>query len=206
MKPTRLTTLLVIALVSTLAATGCKKTPVKVTDIYGTKARPINDDTNSLTPITPEPGASSTNLNSTYNPNEPKPMAGPERFAGMTPNAEIFKADAVYFDFDSSTVKAGEKPKAGHVADYLKDQAHANDAVRIAGNCDERGTEEYNRALGERRALALREVLISLGIDASRIDTISYGKDKPVAEGHNEEAWRQNRRGDFILLTPPGAQ
>jgi peptidoglycan-associated lipoprotein len=73
----------------------------------------------------------------------------------------------------------------------------------VEGNCDERGTEEYNRSLGERRALALRESLISLGIEATRVDTISYGEDKPVATGHDEAAWKQNRRGDFIQLTPP---
>ena len=77
------------------------------------------------------------------------------------------------------------------------------DAVRVEGNCDERGTEEYNRALGERRALALREELVRLGVDPSRVDTVSYGEDKPVDPGHDESAWRKNRRGDFILLSPP---
>jgi peptidoglycan-associated lipoprotein len=73
----------------------------------------------------------------------------------------------------------------------------------VEGNCDERGTEEYNRSLGERRALAGREQLIGLGIDSGRVDTLSYGEDKPLSDGHNESAWKQNRRDDFILLTPP---
>src|SRR5262249_19328595 len=101
----------------------------------------------------------------------------------------------------SSVVRPGEKSKISAVADYLK--SNQMTAVEIEGNCDERGTEEYNRSLGERRALALREQLIGLGIDASRVDTVSYGKDRPADPGHDEAAWKQNRRGEFVLETPP---
>ena len=76
-------------------------------------------------------------------------------------------------------------------------------AVLVEGNCDERGTEEYNRSLGERRALAGREYLIKLGIDADRVDTITYGEDRPADPGHNEAAWAKNRRDDFVVLTAP---
>jgi peptidoglycan-associated lipoprotein len=120
---------------------------------------------------------------------------------GWIPDAEALKSETVYFDFDSSVLKGSEKPKVSAVADYLK--ANSTKAVRVEGNCDERGTEEYNRSLGERRALAVREELIRLGIDPTRADTISYGKDKPVAQGHDESAWKQNRRDDFIVLSPP---
>jgi peptidoglycan-associated lipoprotein len=125
----------------------------------------------------------------------------PGEFDKYTPDAEIFKAYTVYFDFDSSVIKTSEKTKLASVADHLK--ANLACAVRVAGNCDERGTEEYNRALGERRALAAREELVRLGVDPSRMDTTSYGKDKPAAQGHDEAAWKQNRRDEFILLTPP---
>jgi peptidoglycan-associated lipoprotein len=74
--------------------------------------------------------------------------------------------------------------------------------LTIEGNCDERGTEEYNRSLGDRRALAAREALAKMGVDPARIRTISYGKDKPVDPGHDESAWSQNRRDDFVLLHP----
>ncbi|HTV76093.1 MAG TPA: OmpA family protein, partial [Candidatus Baltobacteraceae bacterium] len=77
-----------------------------------------------------------------------------------------------------------------------------NAKLLIEGHCDERGTEEYNRSLGERRALALREELARNEIDAGRIRTISYGKDKPVDPGHDESAWSKNRRDDFVLLHP----
>jgi peptidoglycan-associated lipoprotein len=113
-----------------------------------------------------------------------------------------FKDQTIHFAFDSSVVRSADKSKINEVADYLK--GNPQTAVRVEGNCDERGTEEYNRSLGERRALAAREVLVGLGIAPDRVDTVSYGQDKPVAEGHNEAAWQQNRRDDFTLLTPPG--
>jgi peptidoglycan-associated lipoprotein len=122
---------------------------------------------------------------------------------GWTPNAEIFKQYTVYFDFDSSAIRGGERTKVGSIADYLK--SNAAHAVKIEGHCDERGTEEYNRALGERRALALREELVKLGIDPTRLDTVSFGKDRPAVQGQNEDAWSKNRRGEFVLLTPPAA-
>jgi peptidoglycan-associated lipoprotein len=124
-----------------------------------------------------------------------------DKHFGWKEDAQALKSDNVFFDFDSSVVKASEKPKVSSVADYLK--ANSAAAVRVEGNCDERGTEEYNRSLGERRALAVREELIRLGIDMTRVDTISYGKDRPADPGHDELAWKQNRRDDFIVLTPP---
>ncbi|HVV70679.1 MAG TPA: OmpA family protein, partial [Verrucomicrobiae bacterium] len=120
---------------------------------------------------------------------------------GWPEDASAFQSDTVHFAYDSSEIKGGERSKLTTVADFLK--ANPADAVKIEGHCDERGTEEYNRALGERRALALREALVGLGVDASRVDTISYGKDRPEDPGHNEAAWSKNRRGVFILLTPP---
>ena len=116
-------------------------------------------------------------------------------------DTEKFKEYSVHFAFDSSVVKAADKSKVAFVAEYLK--SNPQTAVRVEGNCDERGTEEYNRSLGERRALAGREELVRLGIESGRVDTLSYGEDKPVATGHNENAWKENRRDDFILLTPP---
>jgi peptidoglycan-associated lipoprotein len=128
----------------------------------------------------------------------PNPAGGRE---GWTRNAEQLASATVYFDYDSSALKAAERAKVAAVADYLK--ANAAEAVEVQGHCDERGTEEYNRSLGERRALALREELVRLGVEASRVDSISYGEDRPVDPGSNEAAWGRNRRGEFIVLTPP---
>ena len=90
---------------------------------------------------------------------------------------------------------------AEHVAGDAADLATCQRAR--AHHSDERGTEEYNRSLAERRALALREELIRFGIDPTRVDTITYGEDRPAAIGHSEQSWGKNRRGEFVLLTPP---
>jgi len=117
-----------------------------------------------------------------------------------TQNIDILKEYSVHFAYDSSAVAAAEKSKLKAVADYLK--SHPEVAVRVEGNCDERGTEEYNRSLGERRALAAREALVKMGISASRISTKSFGKDNPANPGHDDAARAENRRDDFVLLRP----
>ncbi len=104
---------------------------------------------------------------------------------------------AVFFDFDSSVVNAEAERTIGRWAEWM--QAYPQVSVTIEGNCDERGTREYNLALGERRANAAKNYLIALGIDPSRIATISYGKERPAVEGHTEAAWAQNRRDDLRI-------
>ena len=84
--------------------------------------------------------------------------------------------------------------------------ADPNTKLLIEGHCDERGTEEYNRALGERRALAAREALAKMGVDPMRVFTRSYGKDKPMDMGHEEGAWTKNRRDEFVLLHPKNGE
>lgn len=104
----------------------------------------------------------------------------------------------VYFDFDSAQINPSERGKIEAVADYLR--RNPNVGVIVEGHCDERGSNEYNLALGERRAMAVRAYLISLGIDASRIQTKSYGEERPVAFGHDEASWALNRRAEFKLF------
>jgi peptidoglycan-associated lipoprotein len=107
----------------------------------------------------------------------------------------------VHFAYDSSAVRTSEKANVQSVADALRRDSSTK--LLIEGNCDERGTEEYNRALGERRAQALRRELSRLGVNPMRIRTLSYGKDNPKNDpGHDESAWSKNRRGDFVLLHP----
>jgi peptidoglycan-associated lipoprotein len=106
-------------------------------------------------------------------------------------------ADTVHFAFDSSTVNPSERPKLDDMAAYMRE--NPSQIITIEGHCDERGTAEYNRALGERRALACREYLTGVGADGNKLQTISYGKDKPADPGHGEEAWAKNRRAEFII-------
>lgn len=112
----------------------------------------------------------------------------------------MFAADTVYFEYDRANVKASETDKVKRVAEFLKGNPLHD--LAIEGHCDERGTEEYNRALGERRALSVRESLVSLGISGSRITTTSFGEDQPADPGHDDKAWEKNRRGEFIILLP----
>lgn len=106
----------------------------------------------------------------------------------------------VFFDFDSSVVRSSEQGKVDAVAAFLA--GAPGTALEIEGHTDERGTEEYNRALGERRALAVREALIARGVNADRLFTISFGEDRPAVDGHDESAWSRNRRAEFVVLTP----
>jgi peptidoglycan-associated lipoprotein len=103
----------------------------------------------------------------------------------------------VYFDFDRSSIRADQVARMEKNAAFLK----ANPAVKIGieGNCDERGTNEYNMALGERRAMSAKKYLVNLGISEVRLNTISYGEERPINFGHDELSWSQNRRDDFVI-------
>lgn len=109
------------------------------------------------------------------------------------------KLDPTYFDFDKYFLRSDAKDALNRNAQSLKDNAQVK--IRIEGNCDERGTVEYNLALGEKRAKAAMDYLVNLGIDQSRMTIISYGKERPLYPGHNEEAWSKNRRDDFVIVS-----
>jgi peptidoglycan-associated lipoprotein len=104
----------------------------------------------------------------------------------------------VYFGFDASQLAPSELAKIEAVAQHL--QAKPTRVVIIEGNCDERGSNEYNLSLGELRAIAIRDYLVSLGIDTQRIQTKSYGEEKPAVVGQSEGAWSKNRRGEFAIF------
>jgi peptidoglycan-associated lipoprotein len=127
-----------------------------------------------------------------------KEAAIDEEKAWMERRAAKFEAEAIYFDFDKSFIRLEYRPVLQEKAAFLKD--YPDMRVRIEGNCDERGTNEYNLALGERRGSSAKNFLISLGIAADRIETISYGEERPRGLGHDEASWSQNRRDDFVLV------
>ena len=119
-------------------------------------------------------------------------------FTGWTENREEFAAQTVHFDYDKSNVKPSEVKKLEEVARRMKSN-FAGKALRIEGHCDERGTAEYNLALGERRSVAARAYLVSLGLPADRLRTVSYGKEFPFDPGHDESAFSKNRRAHFVI-------
>jgi peptidoglycan-associated lipoprotein len=188
MKMMKLAYPMTCALIITLAATGCRNhKPYGVTPIPNGPGTQVGEPGPGTTmPGTQEPGAGPTT-----------PIT---EFGNMNEDRQVLAAYTIHFAFDSAVIRSSEQANLQAVASALN--SNASDKLLIEGNCDERGTEEYNRALGERRALAARQALAGLGVDPSRIRTISYGKDKPVNPGHDEAAWAQNRRDDFVLLLP----
>ena len=108
------------------------------------------------------------------------------------------KLGPIYFDFDRYFIRQDAKEALNQNAQLLKDNPQVK--IRIEGNCDERGTVEYNLALGEKRARSAMDYLVNLGVDPSRISIISYGKEKSLYPGSNEEAWSKNRRDDFVIV------
>ena len=192
MKRMKYFNLLVIGLALTCAVVGCKKRPGSITPLPGRAGTvpegpgPTEPLDLGKRPIETGPGV---------------PFSDQRGHIGWQEDAKMFEADTVYFDFDSFAIKASEKAKIETVAAYLK--GNSGQAIEIEGHCDERGTEEYNRSLGEKRALSVREALVRAGIAPERIDTISYGEDRPADPGNTEAAWKKNRRGVFVLLSPP---
>jgi len=111
---------------------------------------------------------------------------------------QTLASDTVYFDFDKSTISGAERGKLQAVSDWFK--ANPGHSLFLAGHADKRGTPEYNRALGERRALAVREYLVGLGLPAGSLYTNSYGSDKPAVDGDTEEAFAKNRRVEIGVI------
>ena len=187
-----------------LGAAGCiRKGANRVTPIDskvqtppgpGPNAGPIRTPENSSgLPSNPSPTSTQIGTDGT-------PLGDRGDDANFILDAVMFKQQAVRFDFDSSVVKPGEKTKVDVVATYLK--GNPTFMLRVEGHCDERGTDGYNLSLGERRALSVREVLLSMGIASDRITTRSYGEEKPEVLGHDEAAWAKNRRSEFVVRKP----
>jgi peptidoglycan-associated lipoprotein len=104
----------------------------------------------------------------------------------------------IYFEFDQYNVREDQRDRMRTNAEYLSGNTSVR--IRIEGNCDERGTNEYNMALGERRAVSAKKYLVNMGVSADRLETISYGEEKPLNFGHDDLAWSQNRRADFVAI------
>lgn len=210
------------SLLAVVAATGCRtKGPKNITPIYGSATRvdPRGSGAGAITNIAtttdplldpgaglrvPPPPRPVTPGNIDIPPNLPpitdRTATGPQIIDGHAVDRLTFAANTIHFDYDRAVLKAAELGKLQPVIAALK--AAPQNKLLIEGHCDERGTEEYNRALGERRALAIRTQLIKSGIAPARVTTMSFGEDKPAELGHTEVAWAKNRRGELVLLKP----
>jgi peptidoglycan-associated lipoprotein len=143
-------------------------------------------------PPTPPPAPPVTQPAPTPTP-EPTPTPTP------TPTPQVTASDFTdaFFDFDAYTLRDDARAALDKDAKLLRDHADVN--ATIEGHCDERGTVEYNQALGEKRANAARDYLVNAGVPTARLQTVSYGKERPFADGHDESAWAQNRRAHFTV-------
>ena len=121
--------------------------------------------------------------------------------AGIVPGSQedlvVNVGDRIFFDFDKAVLKPAAQRTLTRQAEWMKQ--NSNVTITVEGHCDERGTREYNLALGERRATAVKNFLVALGVSPGRVATISYGKERPASLGHNEAAWSQNRRGVTVV-------
>ena len=175
--------------VAALVAAGCaKKQTVKSEGAQGAPGAAAAPAPVSEAPVKEAPPA----------PVAVAPATPPAAAPGVAVTEEkLSQFDDVRFDFDKSEVKEDGRKTCGVVADYMK--KHPQAKMLIEGHCDERGTSEYNMALGERRATAVMTYLVSLGVPNAALSTVSFDKEKPLDPGHDEGAWAKNRRAHFVL-------
>ncbi|HNQ73798.1 MAG TPA: OmpA family protein [Verrucomicrobiota bacterium] len=199
MKAIQLSSLLAVVLALSLLGTGCQKRVIGPTPINKSESRirpgEISDNLPSYNANNSGSGVSGADLDTATGAHA---QSGQFSLDNSTQDRAALAGHTVHFDFDSSVVRSDERGNVDAVAGYM--QGNPAVGLLIEGHCDERGTDGYNDALGERRASALREVLISQGVAAERIITQSWGKRRPVDLGHNEAAWAKNRRGEFVVL------
>ncbi|HEX3624157.1 MAG TPA: OmpA family protein [Verrucomicrobiae bacterium] len=180
-----------LALAVAIASAGCAHKPYGVTPIPPRPEPYIGDQNPPTLPQQPLPPSQPVTETPAY---AEKPFSLPD----WNQDRNALAAETIHFSFDSAVIRDSERSKLQAIAAALNSDKSAN--LMIEGNCDERGTEEYNRSLGERRAEAAREALVGMGVDVDRIHTVSYGKDHPVEHGHSEAVWSKNRRADFVVL------
>ncbi|MDX1649664.1 MAG: peptidoglycan-associated lipoprotein Pal [Myxococcota bacterium] len=114
-------------------------------------------------------------------------------------DGRVAELETIYFDFDRAVIRDDQKPTLRQNAQAIKNHADWRQVV-IEGHCDERGSEEYNLALGERRANTTKRYLVDTGVSAARLDTVSFGESRPAVQGHDESAWKWNRRAEFRVV------
>ncbi len=192
----------------TLLSSGCSKKTVVPPDGTPAQGSTISGGTNINYPAADDDGFSSTGLAD----EEPIISSNPGDNGGLSINSdadqqsEEYRAtygrsamvfSPIYYDFDQAGITAAMAPILASNADYMKENPSV--VIIIEGNSDERGTNEYNLALAERRAINAKEYMVNLGVNPARIRTVSYGEERPLFTGQTESDWAQNRRADFIV-------
>ena len=187
-----------VVLIGSLALYGCPKRPEVLQAGPAAVGPQAATSPAPAAPAQPAPRTAETPVTRTPAPAEtpvrPAPAGAPAAAAAM-PGPSPLKD--VFFDFDKSNIRDDQKAALNDNVGWLKGNAGAK--LLIEGHTDERGTAEYNLGLGERRAKSVKDYLIAAGIAADRVSTISYGKERPFVLGHDESAWKWNRRGHFTI-------
>jgi peptidoglycan-associated lipoprotein len=175
--------LLSILLVAPLALTGCPKSKPK--------PAPVSAPVSVAQPVAPAPTA----------PSQGDPVESPLDGELLAATEHAYRTGLlgdVYFDFDQSSLREDARQRLSRNAEFLRSRPEF--VVQIEGHCDERGTNDYNLALGERRAQAVRDYLMQLGLGATRLRTISFGEERPSCTQSDESCWQRNRRAHFLLV------
>jgi len=194
-RPLRPAVLLLSCVALALFLAGCPKRPVTTAVSAPPPApAPTPPPVPAPAPVVPPPPPPVAPAPTPPQPVAPAPAPGPAPAREYTANAAL--AD-VHFDFDKAVIRSGDAKILDASAGWLK--ANREQLLLIEGHCDERGTNEYNLALGERRAKAAMSYLVSRGVQASRITLISYGKERPLCTEKAERCWAQNRRDHFLV-------
>jgi peptidoglycan-associated lipoprotein len=164
-----------------------------VAPMGSTSVTPNNSTTYTITATGPG-GSANTNVRITVTPPPP-----PAPVAAQPSLDELFTREVkdAYFEFDKADIREDARNALSQTAEFLR--SYPTIKVVLEGHCDERGSTEYNIALGDRRAQAAKDFLVSLGVTADRVQTVSYGKERPFCTGHDEDCWKQNRRGHFVM-------
>ncbi|BCG48685.1 Tol-Pal system peptidoglycan-associated lipoprotein PAL [Citrifermentans bremense] len=197
---------LVVLSFGALLSAGCAKKDVVRTEepISAAQPAPAQTPSTQTAPMQQarpeaESGAAQQPITETTPSREPAVAQETAKEAGQGTAQEVqAELQKVYFNFDSSDLSEEARASLSKNAEYLSRQAGVK--VRIEGNCDERGSDDYNMALGERRAKSAKDYLVNLGIASDRLSTISYGEEKPAVQGHDEAAWAKNRRDEFVIV------
>jgi len=185
--------LIVMVGLGILFESGCAKKSVKVLEKPPLPAEQIKEAPSG--PVSKAASSNATVSEATI-PGEAQPSAGfGETISEGRTSAPMLP---IYFDFDRSNIRDDMKTRIENDAKFLLD--HPEVKIEIQGNCDERGSNEYNLALGERRAKSAQAYLVNMGVSPDRIRTVSFGEEKPLDPGHNEKAWAKNRRDDFVII------
>ena len=199
--------ILVSLLISVVVLVGCAKRPAMTAAsapapsgaAQATAPPATTTPPGATTPSTPGSGSSSSTTPGTPGTPGTQPPGSGTATPGARPPVSEFAANPnlkdIYFDFDKYDIRPGDAKTLDGNATWLKGN---NNLVLIEGHCDERGTNEYNLALGERRAKATMNYLVSQGVQAGRITIISYGEERPICTEHNEACWARNRRAHFL--------